>query len=281
MRCLTAGLMVLFIAVGQAQAQTTLFSDDFTGPLTWTTSDASVSIQSGNLVIGNNRITNDYAEKGVSISLSSDNYIVIEQRTKVTAGGLGYALPQEYVTFEDSSKLWTTNLPNGNPGNYDSSHPYGWLFGVSSFSGNVGNGGGWGDDVVWSHNDNEDVPTSGFWTSSTADRWAVTQLILTPTGGELLVKPDDAANGWFGDTFYPVASAYWSHSQISAIGFEQPWDAECNINYINVTSVPGSCTIPDPGTFSQITPEPSTFTLLGVGVIGLLGYAWRRRRRTA
>lgn len=29
------------------------------------------------------------------------------------------------------------------------------------------------------------------------------------------------------------------------------------------------------------TPEPSTIVLLGVGGIGLLGYAWRRRRRTA
>lgn len=28
-------------------------------------------------------------------------------------------------------------------------------------------------------------------------------------------------------------------------------------------------------------PEPSTFALLGVGAIGLLGYAWRRRKQTA
>jgi formylglycine-generating enzyme len=28
-------------------------------------------------------------------------------------------------------------------------------------------------------------------------------------------------------------------------------------------------------------PEPSTFVLLGMGAIGLSGYAWQRRKRTA
>jgi hypothetical protein len=31
----------------------------------------------------------------------------------------------------------------------------------------------------------------------------------------------------------------------------------------------------------NVTPEPSTFALLAVGAIGLLGFAWRRRRQTA
>jgi len=34
----------------------------------------------------------------------------------------------------------------------------------------------------------------------------------------------------------------------------------------------------NPGTL-QYVPEPSTFTLLGVGAVGLLGYVWRRRRQ--
>ncbi len=33
--------------------------------------------------------------------------------------------------------------------------------------------------------------------------------------------------------------------------------------------------------YLQTLPEPSTFVLLGIGAISLLGYAWRRRTRTA
>ena len=32
-------------------------------------------------------------------------------------------------------------------------------------------------------------------------------------------------------------------------------------------------------TIAVVTPEPSTFTLLGLSALGLLGYGWRRKKR--
>jgi hypothetical protein len=32
-------------------------------------------------------------------------------------------------------------------------------------------------------------------------------------------------------------------------------------------------------TITAVTPEPSTFTLLGLSALGLLGYGWRRKKR--
>ncbi len=33
--------------------------------------------------------------------------------------------------------------------------------------------------------------------------------------------------------------------------------------------------------FQRAVPEPSSVALLGIGALGLVGYGWRRRRRTA
>jgi hypothetical protein len=141
--------------------------------------------------------------------------VVIEQRIKLQSGGLGYRLPSQSIYFEDSTDstaLTITALP-GQPGE---PVQYGWNFGG------------------WTQSDNNTVPGSGFWTSATADYWAVTRVVITPMGGELFVKPDDAERGWFSDEFYSVASRQWSHSRIEKVRFTQPWDSVNYLNYFRV-----------------------------------------------
>jgi hypothetical protein len=45
--------------------------------------------------------------------------------------------------------------------------------------------------------------------------------------------------------------------------------------------VSNSFVVLDDLTFTQPIPEPGSLTLLGFGVLGMLGYAWRRRERAA
>ena len=40
---------------------------------------------------------------------------------------------------------------------------------------------------------------------------------------------------------------------------------------------PSAVATPTAGAVASVVPEPSTFVLLGIGVLGLLGYGWRRR----
>jgi hypothetical protein len=66
------------------------------------------------------------------------------------------------------------------------------------------------------------------------DYWAVTRIVLTSTGGQLFVKPDDAAKSWFSTDFYPIVTTNWSHSSVEKIRFSQPWDAVCDFDYITI-----------------------------------------------
>lgn len=192
-----------------------LFQDNFKGPLTWTVSNSSVHIKDNDfLVIDSDGHNDDWAEKDLSVSLSSERPVIIEQRLKLQSGGMNYRLPHETISFEDSSTITATYLPNF-PG-IESQPPYGWGFGG------------------WTGNHDHAVPGSGYWTSSTADYWALTRIVITPTEGVLYVKPDDREKGWFSDQFYQVASRKWSHSRIEKIRFSQPWDSVCYIDYIKI-----------------------------------------------
>jgi len=61
---------------------------------------------------------------------------------------------------------------------------------------------------------------------------------LTPSGGELFVKPDDPARGWVSEHFSSVATSTWSHTGIQKIHVRQPWDSINYIDWIKVTGVP-------------------------------------------
>jgi len=234
----TTGLLLGLGDVARAQ---TIFRDDFTNGLTWTTSDSgSVYIKDAEyLYIGANGVNNNSAEKIIHVDLSTGSPIVIEQRLKLESGGMNYRLPDETISFEDSSKITITYLPNFP--DRESQPPYGWGFGG------------------WTGNHDHAVPGAGYWDTATADYWAVTRIVLTPTGGELFVKPDDAANGWFDTQFYSVASTNWSHSSVETINFSQPWDSVCYVDSISISQI----------------PEPSTFSLLALGGLLLL----RRRKK--
>ena len=243
-------------AAGTAQAGV-FFEEEFSGPLTWVTSDASVSVQNGDyLVIGSNgdfSPDEDWAEKEVSVSLSNDYFVVMEQRQKLESGGRNYRLPWNNFWFEDGS---------GNTVTYLASDPiedppsFGWYFG--SFEE--------GAAFAWTHSDEHAVPGDGWWTTATADYWAVTKIVMTPTGGQLYVKPDDEARGWYGDEFYLIASTDWQHTTLTKIGFEQPWDSVCYVDYVRIYDE------------ALPTPEPSTIALLLTAIPGI-GFACYRRKK--
>jgi len=81
-------VLITFVAIN-AHAET-LFYDDFTENLTWTTSDNSVYIKdNAYLYIDADSTDNDdWAEKSFSIDVLSGYPIVIEQRIKLDKGGL-------------------------------------------------------------------------------------------------------------------------------------------------------------------------------------------------
>jgi hypothetical protein len=71
----------------------------------------------------------------------------------------------------------------------------------------------------------------------------------------------------------PPAGANWWHSTYNLRIYPNP-----NFETIRID---GTVMVDQVVIDTICVPEPSTFVLLGMGAIGLLGHAWRRRKRTA
>ena len=241
---------LLVVAAASGMARTTqagiLFEEEFNGPLTWTASDPSVYIKDNQfLVIGSDGDYDDWASKELSIPLSDTYAVVMEQRQKLESGGRNYRLPQNLFSFEDGVDYCVTDLP-GLPG--EDPPPFGWCFGTVD------------EEVAfaWTHSDEHAVPGEGYWT--------VTRILMTASGGQLYVKPDDEAHGWYSDEFYLIATLDWQHTTLEEIAFEQPWDSVCYVDYVRIYDE------------ALPTPEPSTIALLLTAIPGI-GFACYRRKR--
>jgi hypothetical protein len=72
-----------------------------------------------------------------------------------------------------------------------------------------------------------------------------------------------------GTTLASNALLHTSDTQASIIGFQDSFPVGSDQRYVDNVSV---------GTpAATAVPEPATFTLLSIGAVGMLGYAWRRR----
>ena len=186
----------------------TVFSDDFTGDMDWSTSDDSVYTKDNDyLHIGSDGGYADWAEKNLDVSLGPDSTVVLKQRMKLDSGGLNYRLPYERVYFEDDTFLYVGYLPGS---------PYGWLF--SEFDHDQ-------EPAEHKYEDIQEPVVPG------EDYWARTRIVLTSTGGTLYMKPDDSDNGWFESDYTEITTATWSHSSIAEVMFEQPWDSVNSVDY--------------------------------------------------
>lgn len=78
------------------------------------------------------------------------------------------------------------------------------------------------------------MPGTGGYSSSTANYWAITRIIITPTSADLYLRPDDPGRKWTSKTFTKVCSTPLAQTEIRAIKFSQPWDSTCYVDYVKV-----------------------------------------------
>jgi hypothetical protein len=93
--------------------------------------------------------------------------------------------------------------------------------------------------------------------------------------------------GDFSEWDLMVAGSRVLSAQVMSEGFESlTWTADQvydpgTLVMVHCSAWPGTSTTWVESLVYTPVPEPSTLVLLAIGAIGLLGYAWRRRKQTA
>ncbi|HOP06293.1 MAG TPA: T9SS type A sorting domain-containing protein [candidate division Zixibacteria bacterium] len=191
-------LTLLVLCAGVGEAAV-IYEEHFdTDPGDWQFSDPSIYVDSDSGWL--------YIDGGGDVSdsawinLSFILPVTIETRIRLSSGGGGYRLPWVGVS-SDSGRSATTYLPNAAAG-------CGWKF----------------MEAGWTL-----IDTMG---PTAVGEWRTLKQTIYPDSGLLWVKTDS-------DTSYTlVVDASWSMPlNYTAISFSQPWDAECQLDYVIVTSL--------------------------------------------
>ncbi|MBI5464697.1 MAG: T9SS type A sorting domain-containing protein [Ignavibacteriales bacterium] len=142
---------------------------------------------------------NDFADKYGTFQLP----IVVKWRARLVSGGFNY-------TFPNLNLFWgPTDIESGVITYLPSSPPslYGWHF-LDAWTG---------------------VHTMG---PTNENQWLTVRAIIRADGGELFAQRDEDTS------FTSIVTKSWSiPSEIVRLRFSQPWDAVCDLDYIQVTTL--------------------------------------------
>jgi hypothetical protein len=103
-------------------------------------------------------------------------------------------------------------------------------------------------------------------------------LNYVPGGSDVIIAALDAGGNVLESYNISALAPISTPGQTNQGGFRGIVRADADIARFTVSNATVAL---DDLTFSRVVPEPSALTLLGLGGLGLAGYAWRRRKQAA